>query len=146
MDSLAFRVGAELCEDAGFAIVGVLDVDVSNAFGNFTILGSGETGAWFRPMPPLQSGVNVSANATHHASVGPFATVAPNAVLPGRVSVGEGAYIGASPTVLPEKRIGAGAVVDAGAVVAHDLPPGAIVAGVPVRVLRHNSARKATSP
>ena len=42
--------------------------------------------------------------------------------------------------ILPEKRIGAGAVVAAGAVVTRDVPPGAVVAGCPARVLRPKPA------
>jgi acetyltransferase-like isoleucine patch superfamily enzyme len=39
--------------------------------------------------------------------------------------------------VLPGVRIGAGAQVGAGAVVRHDVPAGAVCAGVPARVLRY---------
>ncbi len=42
-------------------------------------------------------------------------------------------WIGAAATVLPGVHIGEGAVVAAGAVVTHDVPPGTPVAGVPAR-------------
>ena len=46
-------------------------------------------------------------------------------------------WIGAQAVVLSSvRRIGAGAVIAAGSVVRHDVPPGAIVAGVPARVVR----------
>ena len=45
-------------------------------------------------------------------------------------------YIGAGATVLPGVRVGARAVVAAGAVVACDVAPGSVVAGVPARLLR----------
>jgi acetyltransferase-like isoleucine patch superfamily enzyme len=38
--------------------------------------------------------------------------------------------------VLEGVRVGAGAVVAAGAVVIEDVPPGAVVAGVPARVIK----------
>lgn len=44
--------------------------------------------------------------------------------------------IGAGVTVLPGVRIGRGALVGAGSVVAHDVPPGVVVAGNPARVLK----------
>lgn len=45
-------------------------------------------------------------------------------------------WIGAAATVLPGVTIGADAVVAAGAVVTHDVPPATLVAGVPAKVIR----------
>jgi acetyltransferase-like isoleucine patch superfamily enzyme len=52
------------------------------------------------------------------------------------VIVETGADIGMNASILPGVRVGAHAIVGAGAVVTHDVPPYAIVAGVPARVLR----------
>lgn len=52
------------------------------------------------------------------------------------VRIGAWADIGTNATILPGVSIGRGAIVGAGAVVTHDVPPFAIVAGVPAKFLR----------
>lgn len=55
----------------------------------------------------------------------------------GEVHIGRNVMIGANVTVLPGVTIGDGAVVAAGAVVNKDVPPGAFVGGVPIRIISH---------
>lgn len=52
------------------------------------------------------------------------------------VRIGAWADIGTNATILPGITVGRGAIVGAGAVVTHDVPPFAIVAGVPARFMR----------
>jgi len=52
------------------------------------------------------------------------------------VVIGFGADIGMNASILPGVRVGAHAIVGAGAVVTQDVPEYAIVAGIPARVLR----------
>lgn len=52
------------------------------------------------------------------------------------VRVGRGAKLGAGVVVLPGVNIGAGALIGAGTVITKDVPPNAVVAGNPWRVLR----------
>jgi acetyltransferase-like isoleucine patch superfamily enzyme len=52
------------------------------------------------------------------------------------VVIGYGADIGTNATILPGVRIGAQAIIGAGAVVTADVPDYAVAAGVPARVLR----------
>lgn len=53
----------------------------------------------------------------------------------GSVRVADRAYIASRATILPNVKIGEGAVVAAGAVVAKDVPPYTIVGGVPATVI-----------
>jgi acetyltransferase-like isoleucine patch superfamily enzyme len=48
----------------------------------------------------------------------------------------KGASIGSNATILCGVTVGEGAIVGAGSVVTHDVPPGAVVAGSPARVIR----------
>jgi maltose O-acetyltransferase len=51
------------------------------------------------------------------------------------VEIEDYVFIGPRAIIMPGKKIGRGAVVAAGAIVAHDVPPGKIVAGVPARII-----------
>ena len=50
--------------------------------------------------------------------------------------MGKGVWVGSQATILPGVTIGDDAIVAAGAVVARDVPAGAIVAGVPARKIK----------
>lgn len=52
------------------------------------------------------------------------------------IAIGDDVWIGAHAVILPGVSIGEGAVVAAGAVVADDVPPFTIVAGVPARIVK----------
>jgi len=80
--------------------------------------------------------VNTGSQIDHDCVIGDFVHLAPGVVLCGTVQVGEGAFVGASATVIPGKKIGAWAVVGAGAVVVKDVPDHAVVVGNPARIIR----------
>jgi acetyltransferase-like isoleucine patch superfamily enzyme len=56
------------------------------------------------------------------------------------VCIGNDVWIGAKCVILPGVSIGDGAVIAAGAVVNRDVPAGAIVGGIPARVLKMRSS------
>ena len=62
--------------------------------------------------------------------------IARNRITRGRITVEDGAWIGAGAIVLEGVRIGRGAVVAAGALVRQDVPAGMVAAGMPARLLR----------
>lgn len=59
------------------------------------------------------------------------------------VTIEDDVWIGANVTVMPGVRIGRGSVLAAGAVVVRDVPPYAVVGGVPARVLRQRGGQEA---
>lgn len=79
--------------------------------------------------------VFIGPNATFTNDRFPRSRVHPESFPQTRIM--DGASIGANATILPGLTIGAGAMVAAGAVVTRDVPPHALVAGNPARVMRY---------
>ncbi|MBQ5507587.1 MAG: acyltransferase, partial [Prevotella sp.] len=88
----------------------------------------------------LLTGTNVlitdnSHGATDYASL----VVPPNeraVVSHGPVKIGNHVWLGNNVCILPNVTIGDGAVVGANSVVTHDIPPYAIVAGIPAKIVK----------
>lgn len=59
----------------------------------------------------------------------------------GPVTLRRGCWVGAKATILPGVTIGENAVVGAGSVVTHDVPPATVVAGNPARAI-HRAGRR----
>lgn len=55
------------------------------------------------------------------------------------VTIGDGVWIGTRVIILPGVSIGDNAIVGAGAVVTKDVPPNAVVVGVPARIIDYRS-------
>lgn len=84
-------------------------------------------------------------NNEHHInclSTYPFKVMAlgdkrPEAETKGGIVVGDDVWIGFGATILDGVKLGQGSVIAAGAVVTKDVPPYAVVGGVPARVLKY---------
>jgi len=83
----------------------------------------------------VKSGVkiNVMANIMHDCFIDEFTTIAPNAVILGRVKIGKNVYVGANATILPYISIGDNVVIGAGAVVTKNVPDNKTVKGIPAK-------------
>lgn len=79
----------------------------------------------------------VATTVDHDTALGHNVYCSPGVNLAGRVVVEDDVFLGTNAAVLPEIRVGRGAVVGAGAVVRKDVPPGATVVGNPARILRY---------
>ena len=95
--------------------------------------------------------IDMGAVLGGRATVGDDCHIGAGAVLAGVVEpasatpvvVEDRVLIGANAVVLEGVRIGAGAVVAAGAVVTEDVPPGAVVAGTPARIIKMKDEKTA---
>jgi sugar O-acyltransferase (sialic acid O-acetyltransferase NeuD family) len=75
--------------------------------------------------------LNPRSGIGHDAVLGRCCVVNPGANISGRVRIGDRVLVGSGATILQGRTIGDGAIIGAGAVVTRDVPPGAIVIGVP---------------
>ena len=80
--------------------------------------------------------INTNAVIDHDCRVGRGVHVMGSAAIAGEVIIEDFASIGTNATVLPRLTIGRGAYIGAGAVVVRDVPPGAVMTGVPAKVLK----------
>jgi len=77
--------------------------------------------------------INANCAIDHDCILGEAVQFAPGVTLAGVVSIGDEAFLGVGSSVMPGVRIGARAVVGAGAVVIRDVPDGVTVVGNPAK-------------
>jgi sugar O-acyltransferase (sialic acid O-acetyltransferase NeuD family) len=79
--------------------------------------------------------LNLRATVGHDAKVGAWTTANAHCDVTGFVEVGEGVFMGSRASIIPGRKVGAGAKLAAGAVVFTDVPPGVTMFGNPARAL-----------
>ena len=82
--------------------------------------------------------INTGAIIDHDCLIGDHCHIAPGVTMSGGVTVGDSVHVGVGATIIQGIRIGTGATIGAGAVVVRDVPDGAVVVGVPARVVSYN--------
>lgn len=75
--------------------------------------------------------------STNHLIPGPTEKIFSAGHTKNPVNIGADVWIGAAAVILPGVTIGDGAVIAAGSIVTKDVPPLAIVGGVPARLIRY---------
>mgnify|MGYP000768345602 CR=1 FL=1 len=93
--------------------------------------------------------IDMGAVLGGRATVGKHCHVGACAVLAGVIEppsaqpvvLGDNVLVGANAVVLEGVQIGSGAVIAAGAVVTKDVPPNAVVAGIPAKIVKYRDAQ-----
>lgn len=80
--------------------------------------------------------VNTGAVIEHDCVIGDFVNICPRAAMAGHTEIGRVAYLGIGCTIIDGIKVGAEAIVGAGAVVLRDISDHAVFAGVPAKAIR----------
>lgn len=80
--------------------------------------------------------INTAASVDHDGGIGDYVHIAPGVHLAGCVTIGEATFLGVGVSVIPERTIGSGSTIGAGAVVVRDVPDNQVWVGCPARFLK----------
>lgn len=139
------RVGlAQQLQERGFALASAIhpgaSIAASAEIGEHVILGARAL-ICVHARIGAHTVVSASAIVEHDNRLGQGVFLQPAVRLAGGVTVEDFATLQIGACVIPGRRVGVGARVEAGAVVIHDVPPGATVSGAPARPVRWSASR-----
>lgn len=77
--------------------------------------------------------LNARASVGHDAVLAEHCVLSPHCVIGGSTKLGKAVFMGSSSTIVPQRTIGSGSKISAGAVVLHDVPNGALAVGNPAK-------------
>jgi sugar O-acyltransferase (sialic acid O-acetyltransferase NeuD family) len=78
--------------------------------------------------------INTHASIGHDVTLSPYCVLSPLCVVGGRSRLGKGVFMGSRALIVPQRTIGRGSKIAAGAVVLHDVPEGSLAVGNPAKV------------
>lgn len=82
--------------------------------------------------------LNLACTVGHDTIIGDYSAFMPTCNISGEIVIGKNVYCGTGAKIINQKNIGNNAIIGAGAVVIRDVPDGAVVAGVPAKVIKYN--------
>lgn len=125
--------GCEIRQDVSINVKGQLRLTGRNVIGKGAMLHADADMLW-------EFGACVADYVTvldtHHDLDGTLVQMLDQGVTALPVTMGAASFVGSKGSVMPGVRLGRAAVVAAGCVVTKDVPDGAVVAGIPAKVLR----------
>lgn len=80
--------------------------------------------------------LNLGCILTHDCRIGDYCGLMPSVNVSGEVVIEDGAYIGTGVQIIQQRRIGAGSIIGAGAVVTEDIPSNCTAVGMPARPVK----------
>jgi sugar O-acyltransferase (sialic acid O-acetyltransferase NeuD family) len=80
--------------------------------------------------------LNLGCTLGHDVQIGDYSSLMPHVNISGNSVLGEEVYVGTNATVIQFLKVGAKAIIGAGAVVNRDLPAAVTAVGVPARVIK----------
>lgn len=106
---------------------------------NYSIyIGPNQVGAGLRMLHPGYRFLGKVAHLGHHCTILPMVLIGSRKA-GGEVIIGNHVDISTGVTILSPVRIGNNVTIGAGAVVTHDIPDNAIVAGIPAKIIEYNT-------
>lgn len=87
-------------------------------------------------------GYNVNIISEHHAYSNPNIPIKKQGFYGGPIEIGNDVWIGANAIIMPNVKIGDGAIVGSGAIVTKNVDEYSIVGGIPAKLIKYRFSKK----